>query len=74
MKLLEEEAEQHRRQQEKLEVELQNARQQLLVVPSSREAKSSLEDRMVDSPDPTRFAGSEFCYQASMFTAVRATT
>lgn len=54
VKLLEGEAEQHRRQQEKLEVELQNARQQLLVVPSSREAKSSLEDRMVDSPDPTR--------------------
>ncbi|XBI84842.1 hypothetical protein VPH35_093065 [Triticum aestivum] len=54
VKLLEEEAQQHRRQQEKLEVELQNARQQLLVVPSSGEAKSSLEDRMVDSPDPTR--------------------
>uniref|UniRef100_A0A453M280 Uncharacterized protein n=1 Tax=Aegilops tauschii subsp. strangulata TaxID=200361 RepID=A0A453M280_AEGTS len=54
VKLLEEEAEQLRRQQEKLEMELQNARQQLLLVPSSREAKSSLEDRMVDSPDPTR--------------------
>ncbi|KAI4966797.1 hypothetical protein ZWY2020_035973 [Hordeum vulgare] len=52
VKLLEEEAEQHRRQQEKLEVELQNARRQLL--PYSREAKSSLEDRIFDSPDPTR--------------------
>ncbi|KAM3261053.1 hypothetical protein ACQJBY_051988 [Aegilops geniculata] len=55
VKLLEEEAEQLRRQQGKLEMELQNARQQLLVVPSSREAKSSLEDRMLDSPDPTRY-------------------
>ncbi|VAI23251.1 unnamed protein product [Triticum turgidum subsp. durum] len=55
VKLLEEEAEQLKRQQEKLEMELQNARQELLVVPSSREAKSSLEDRMVDSPDPTRY-------------------
>uniref|UniRef100_K3ZFB5 Uncharacterized protein n=1 Tax=Setaria italica TaxID=4555 RepID=K3ZFB5_SETIT len=52
---MKEEAEHQRRQQGKIEVELQNVRQQLRAVTSSGKAGSFLEDGIVDLADTTRF-------------------
>ncbi|KAI4962799.1 hypothetical protein ZWY2020_025328 [Hordeum vulgare] len=48
------EVEQQRMQREELEVELQKARQQMSAVPSSGEAGSSMEDKMIDLTDSYR--------------------
>lgn len=53
--IMKEEAEHQRRQQGKIEVELQNVRQQLRAVTSSGKAGSFLEDGIVDLADTTRF-------------------
>ena len=50
------EVEHQRRQRGKIEVELQNVRQQLRDVPSSGKARSFLEDGIIDLADSTRFA------------------
>ncbi|CAL4970403.1 unnamed protein product [Urochloa decumbens] len=54
MHIMNEEAKHQRRQQEKIEVELQNVKQQLEAVPSSGEAGSFLEDGIVDLADSIR--------------------
>ncbi|CAN6334722.1 unnamed protein product [Urochloa humidicola] len=54
MHIMNEEAKQQRRQQEKIEVELQNVKQQSGAVPSSGEAGSFLEDGIVDLADSIR--------------------
>jgi hypothetical protein len=54
--IMKEEAEHQRRQQGKIEVELQNVRQQLRAVTSSGKAGSFLEDGIVDLSNAARFA------------------
>ncbi|CAN6361616.1 unnamed protein product [Urochloa humidicola] len=54
MHIMNEEAKHQRRQQRKIEVELQNVKQQLGAVPSSGEAGSFLEDGIVDLADSIR--------------------
>ncbi|CAL4891320.1 unnamed protein product [Urochloa decumbens] len=54
MHIMNEEAKHQRRQQEKIEAELQNVKQQLEAVPSSGEAGSFLEDGIVDLADSIR--------------------
>jgi hypothetical protein len=53
---MKEEVEHQRRQRGKIEVELQNVRQQLRAVTSSGKVGSFLEDGIVDLADATRFA------------------
>jgi hypothetical protein len=54
--VMNEEAKHQKGQQEKLEVKLQNVKQQLGAVPSSGEAGSFLEDGIVDLADSIWFA------------------
>ncbi|CAL4898210.1 unnamed protein product [Urochloa decumbens] len=54
MHIMNEEAKHQRRQQEKIEAELQNVKQQLEAVPSSGEAGSFLDDGIVDLADSIR--------------------
>lgn len=54
--MIKEEAERQRMQREELEVELQKVRQQMLAVPSSGKARTSVEDGLADLTDSSRFA------------------
>lgn len=53
--IVKEEAERQRMLREELEVELQKVRQQMLTVPPSGNARSHMEDGMVDLADSSRF-------------------
>ncbi|KAJ1266080.1 hypothetical protein BS78_08G123600 [Paspalum vaginatum] len=57
VELFKEEARQQKRQREKLEVDLQYVRQQMLAVPSTEKSESSPEDIIIDSPYSTRHLG-----------------
>lgn len=54
--IIKEEAERQRMHREEIELELQKVRQQMLAVPSSGQATSSLEGGMGDFTDSSRFA------------------